>query len=56
MIGSDNDEFYKADKTDSTQFDTGSGKKEIVERLETCIFFCLPHSVLHHFSRRRTTL
>ena len=55
VIGSDNDEFYKADKTDSTQFDTGSGKKEIVERLETCIFFC-PLSVLHHFSRRRTTL
>ena len=55
MIGSDNDEFYKADKTDSTQFDTGSGKKEIVERLETCIFL-VPHSVLHHFLRRRTTL
>ena len=45
MIGSDNDESEKADKTDSTQFDTGSGKKEIVERLETCIFFCPPFCV-----------
>ena len=45
VIGSDNDEFYKADKTDATQFDTGSGKKEIVERLETCIFFCPPFCV-----------
>ena len=55
MIDSDNDESDKADKTDSTQFVTGSGKNEIVERHETCIFF-VPHSVLHHFSRRRTTL
>ena len=27
VIGSDNDEVYKADKTDSIQFNTGSGKK-----------------------------
>ena len=45
MIGSDNDEFYKADKSDSTQCDRGSGKKEIVERLETYIFFCPPFCV-----------
>ena len=37
VIDSDNDESNKADKTDSTQFDTGSGKKGIVERLDTCI-------------------
>ena len=46
MIDSDNDESNKADKTDSTQFDTGSGKKEIVERLETCTFFCPPFCIV----------
>ena len=45
MIGSDSDESEKADKIDSTQFDTGSVKKGIVERLDTCIFFCPPFCV-----------
>ena len=39
VIGSDSDESEKADETDSTRFDTGSGKKEIVERLVTYILF-----------------
>ena len=41
MIDSGSDKSEKANMTDSSQFDTGSGKRrEIVERLETCIFFC----------------
>ena len=45
MIDSGSDKSEKANMTDSSQFDTGSGKKEIVERLETCIFFCPPFGV-----------